>query len=820
MDVQHIDNHSKYTHCHYVKSEIPPTYTIAKADSGASNHYWRPNDVDSLQQLRNNKSGPQVKLPNNEIIRATQTGNINFSHCPLSNSGTKAHVLPNLKNASLISLGQLADDNCVTVLDKHEINIYKKVDRSKGESHYKKHIQPENKILSGPRNTNDGLWDIHVPSNTTTKSSTAEHQANAIIKKDTSKKELAQYLHATAGYPVLSTFNTAIKKGNFISWPGIESLSFTKHLPKSMQTSKGHLDQERKNLQSTQVPIKLEDSDLDLFPVSENPNQKTYLAAAKIVPFISTSKAYGDLTGRFPYISSRGNQYILVIYDHDSNAILAEPLKNKTGPEIKRGWMHINSILSKSGNAPKIYIIDNEASKDLKASLAKNDISYQLVPPHVHRRNAAERAIRTFKNHLLANLAGADPDFPVNEWDRLLPQLQITLNLLRNSRVNPALSSYAYLFGNFDFNRTPLAPVGTKVLSHSKPAQRRSWDYHGVQGWYIGPSMEHYRCVKCFFPTTGKTRDTDTVEFFPKEIPFPKTTSEDFLIQAATDILTLLQGPNQTLPILQYGDTTKNALVQLSQLLNRAAPAPPVPPSPSPVSPSVVFSPTIHPVVQPTSPPAKRPFQVPPSAHRATNPPTTQPPTPTPAPPRVQPTPPPRVQPIPLPRVNKQYQPILFPPTIPQQKSPYFNTVPMFYNIPTPRRQTLLPVGRSRLIQPPIQAPRFHYNQGTNFRRFAIQHVQAMHLFSKPSVNHVYDENGKRQTIDTLLKGTMKETWKIGLSNELGRLAQGVGTRVDGTDTIDFIKKSDVPNNKKVTYANFICDYRPLKRNLIESASQ
>ena len=84
--------------------------------------------------------------------------------------------------------------------------------------------------------------------------------------------------------------------------------------------------------------------------------------------------------------------------------------------------------------------MDNEASTDIKTSLHTNNTQYQLVPPHIHLRNSAERAITKFKNHLLANLAGADPNFPVSEWDRLLPQIQITLNLLCNSRVNLALS--------------------------------------------------------------------------------------------------------------------------------------------------------------------------------------------------------------------------------------------------------------------------------------------------------------------------------------------------------------------------------------------
>ena len=104
-----------------------------------------------------------------------------------------------------------------------------------------------------------------------------------------------------------------------------------------MASAKGHLDQERKNLQSTKLQIKLDDSDSDHFPKKDTLNQKTHQAAALSFPFNLTSKAYGDITGRFPYLSSRVNQSILIIYDHDSNVILSEPLKNRKVPEIKRG---------------------------------------------------------------------------------------------------------------------------------------------------------------------------------------------------------------------------------------------------------------------------------------------------------------------------------------------------------------------------------------------------------------------------------------------------------------------------------------------------
>ena len=147
----------------------------------------------------------------------------------------------------------------------------------------------------------------------------------------------------------------------------------------------------------------------------------------------------------------------------------------------------------------------------------------------------------------------------------------LTLNLLRSARVNPNLSAYAYLFGEFDFNKTPLAPPGTKVLSHNKPDKRASWAYNGETGWYIGPSMEHYGCVKCYFTHSRQERDTDTVLFFPKQIPLPQVGLEDFLRQSTADIISILTDPPSTTALsLQAGDVTHNAILQLATIFNRA----------------------------------------------------------------------------------------------------------------------------------------------------------------------------------------------------------------------------------------------------------
>ena len=106
--------------------------------------------------------------------------------------------------------------------------------------------------------------------------------------------------------------------------------------------------------------------------------------------------AYIDLTWRFPYKSAQGNEYILVAYYHNANAILAQALKNRQAATITAAWKKVFSSFETAGAKPTTCVIDNEASADLKAALLKDGITHQLVPPHAHRTNLAERAIQTF----------------------------------------------------------------------------------------------------------------------------------------------------------------------------------------------------------------------------------------------------------------------------------------------------------------------------------------------------------------------------------------------------------------------------------------
>ena len=138
---------------------------------------------------------------------------------------------------------------------------------------------------------------------------------------------------------------------------------------------------------------------------------------------------------------------MFVLYDYDSNSIHAVAMKSRKAECILEASQEVYELLKRTGLKPRLARLDNECSALLKTFFYDNDIKFQLAPPHIHRRNAAERAIRTFKNLFLAGLGTCDALFPLHLWDLLLPQAELTLNLLRGSHVNPALSAYAQVYG-------------------------------------------------------------------------------------------------------------------------------------------------------------------------------------------------------------------------------------------------------------------------------------------------------------------------------------------------------------------------------------
>jgi hypothetical protein len=147
----------------------------------------------------------------------------------------------------------------------------------------------------------------------------------------------------------------------------------------------------------------------------------------------------------------------MVCYVYDCNYVKVIPMKSRSASDWVKAYDSIHQELDVKCFKPKLQTLDNEAFTAFKNFFTINDIAYQLVPPHCHRSNAANRAIRTFKEHFVAGLSSVDSVFPLHLWDRLLPQAEITLNLLRTSRLNPQLSVI-----NYSHSRNPpCAPART-----------------------------------------------------------------------------------------------------------------------------------------------------------------------------------------------------------------------------------------------------------------------------------------------------------------------------------------------------------------------
>ena len=145
-----------------------------------------------------------------------------------------------------------------------------------------------------------------------------------------------------------------------------------------------------------------------------------------------TGKVYSDQTGRFSVISSKGNRYVMVVYDHDSNAILAEALKSRASNKHLQAMQKIHDFLNQHRIKPKLHIMDNECSDAARNCIKHTEnIKLLLVLPHMHRVNAAEKAIDIFKRHFITGLATVNPNFSLHSWCRLLPLATTILNLLQ-----------------------------------------------------------------------------------------------------------------------------------------------------------------------------------------------------------------------------------------------------------------------------------------------------------------------------------------------------------------------------------------------------
>ena len=77
-----------------------------------------------------------------------------------------------------------------------------------------------------------------------------------------------------------------------------------------------------------------------------------------------------------------------------------------------------------------------------------------------------------------------------------------------------------------------MEPLGCRVIIHEPASNRRSWDFHAIEGFYVGPALHHYRNFTVFPSKPQAIRVSDTVKFRHAYITVPEIKPEDRVIEA------------------------------------------------------------------------------------------------------------------------------------------------------------------------------------------------------------------------------------------------------------------------------------------------
>ncbi len=126
-----------------------------------------------------------------------------------------------------------------------------------------------------------------------------------------------------------------------------------------------------------------QDEDKNIFATK----QKTIVFKVYGLAEEALRKIWTNQSSRFPKQSSHGKQYIMVLTKSGSSAILVQPMKTRSAGETVQAYQALVDHLNATGIFPLEHILDNKCSALFKQQIQLNKMTYQLVPPHDHRRN-------------------------------------------------------------------------------------------------------------------------------------------------------------------------------------------------------------------------------------------------------------------------------------------------------------------------------------------------------------------------------------------------------------------------------------------------
>jgi hypothetical protein len=487
-----------------------PSTCLVNPDSGTSANFFALKDKHILSDIVPDSHPIAVALPDGTVKWSTHTALLNIPCLPIA--ARNVRIIDGFVG-SLLSIATLCDNGLSVVYNSESVRV----------------CDGGATLFSGARDLATGLWCIdlttaaalppHVSLSasvlSTVKVDTGSNTACATLPVSISTTaSVVSFYHACMGSPTIPTLLHAVSNG-WVKLPGLTAAMLRRHPPDSIATAKGHLNQHRAGVNSTAVREIYDESTGEWYPTSQRHSYGKADIMVRVQQATRVGQHHMDLTGQFPITSKAGHRYMMVMFCEDTNYIHVEPLRSRSGSDITDAYRCGNAFWRRHNVVPQFLRLDNETSGTLRAYCASEHISMEYVPPHSHRANRAERAIGTWKNHFISCMATAHPAFPAAAWDKLLPHAEMTLNLMRGSGVSPHISAWHQVRGAYDFNRTPIAPPGIRIVCHEKPNQRGTWAAHGKDGYYVGPSLLHYRCYQVWINETESVRDTDSISWHP-----------------------------------------------------------------------------------------------------------------------------------------------------------------------------------------------------------------------------------------------------------------------------------------------------------------
>ena len=490
-------------------------------DSGCTDTLFRASDSHILHNIQQG-GGLPVRLPNGARITSIATGEL--STPPLL---TPVHIFKDEHlDKSLHSVADWTNQGCTVTFTATGLTVL--------------HNASGSIIQRSSKSPAARLWDLSFGQHFL-EPSTPPHTSGScsnVVNHETNS-QFVQYVYASFGSPPPSTFKTAVAKGYLRTYSGLTTAIVNKNVPHTPASAKGHLDRNRKGQRSTRATVSSQlnprqseevfDEDVSLdehIYTSVYPIDDPELAAEYI--------NYSDLPGKFPFQSVKGMNYMLLSYY--KGYIHLEVMPDREAASVVAAYRATYAFFKLHNQQPVYQKLDNETSSALESFFKEVHATFQYVPPHNHRANRAERAIRYFKNHFISMLATVDPTCPMSLWDEFIPQAELTANHFIAWAPDPRVCAYEGLHGAaFDFSAHPIAPIGTRVEVYESAEARESWAPHSLAGFYLGPSLNHYRCYRVFVVQTQSVRVSDSLDWFPQSVRMPGSSVSELILAALLD---------------------------------------------------------------------------------------------------------------------------------------------------------------------------------------------------------------------------------------------------------------------------------------------